>query len=228
MGVFISCSDVETPKVDVIEKVSPEAVAEAPIAGIVENSVAWDEMAKKNYVEVKKAQVFANYLEEHKGEKAKREAISSIDIYNSMKKHCAEYDIGIEILVGLSIEESNVAVRPRDSRAGCRGICQISPFVLSDFNTKVMWPKYRDGNKFYTWEDMYDYDKNIEVACYYIRWLWDTFDDIKTIEDVLISYNAGHSKLAKYKAINDVTKYHYHTDIIAHAKECNFRLNLAI
>ena len=222
-SVFFSCGEMNATVEAVVESSKKVIESDMPI---IENSVNWDTEVKKQLAETKKIQVLTSYLEEHKGPVAKREAISSVDIYNSMKKHCAKYDIGIEILIGLSIEESNVTQKPRDSVAGCRGICQVSRGALSDFNTNVIWPKYHDGSKFYTWEDMYDYDKNIEVACYYIRWLWDSFSDIQEIGDVLISYNAGHGKLAKYKLINDPTVYHYHTDIIEHAKECNYRVKL--
>lgn len=220
-----SCAKEKTVKVEAAPVEKPVV---SPITKdlIMENAVAWDAESRRRQTEIRQVQIISDFMDQHKGELAKREAIPSSEIYSSMKKHCATYGIGVDILIGLTIAESNISQKPRDSVAGCRGICQVSRYALEDFNTNVIWKKYHDGRKFYTWDDMYDYDKNIEVACYYLRWLWNSFDDIRTIEDVLISYNAGHGKLAKYKAINDISRYHYHVDIIGYAKEYNARLGI--
>ncbi len=183
---------------------------------ILENSVAMKREAQKRMMEQKKNLMISDYMDSYKGPRAKLEGIPSVEIHDAILKHCAKYRIGPEVLVGLTIKESNLAQKPKDSPANCRGICQISKFALEDFNTNVQWPKYHDKRYFYTWEDMYDYDKNIEVACYYLRWLWDSFSDVRTVEDVLICYNVGHGNLAKYKAKEN---YGYHKFVIARAQE---------
>lgn len=214
--VFMGCGNIKTEKVVVAE--SKTIIKSNNVDAILENSVTWKKDAQKRHAEIKVNLLIADYMDSYKGAVALRESIPSIEIYNSMKKHGATYGVGPEILVGLSIRESNVSQAPKDSSANCRGMCQISKYALEDFNTKVMWPKYHDATKFYTWQDMYDYDKNIEVAAWYLRWLWDTFDDVNTVEDVLICYNVGHGNLAKYKA---KANYSYHTYIIARAQECH-------
>lgn len=222
--VLLGCDIKTTKNVDTSSASANENVIDNMSSGctttnvgkIVENSVSWGRATNDWLVELEKNKAAAEYLDSYKGRVALRENIPSEDIYRSIKKHTAEYGIGPEVIVGLTIRESNVSQAPRDSSANCRGMCQISKYVLDDFNTRVIWKKYHDGSKFYTWEDMYDYDKNIEVACWYLRWLWDTFDDVKTVEDVLICYNVGHGNLKKYKSRESYT---YHTFIIARARE---------
>lgn len=87
------------------------------------------------------------------------------------------------------------------SKANCRGLTQICQDTLNDFNT---------FNKFghhYTWEDMFDIDKSIEVGVWhYMRYIPYVGED--WIE-LYIIYNTGYrnySKVNSFWIYNDNTE----------------------
>ena len=77
-SVFFSCGEMNATVEAVVESSKKVIESDMPI---IENSVNWDTEAKKQLAETKKIQVLTSYLEEHKGPVAKREAISSVNIY---------------------------------------------------------------------------------------------------------------------------------------------------
>lgn len=139
------------------------------------------------------------------------------DIYTSIQKHSKYYDVDPMVLSCLIIKESNVFERAQ-SQKNCRGLCQISKYALEDFNNKHLYQKYGGSVKRYTWDDMFNYDKNIEVACWYLRHLDKDFQSIQSGVDVLIAYNVGYRHINQHK--NDAA-YTYHKDIISMAITLN-------
>ena len=139
------------------------------------------------------------------------------DIYTSIQKHSKYYDVDPMVLSCLIIKESNVFERAQ-SQKNCRGLCQISKYALEDFNNKHLYQKYGKNAKRYSWDDMFNYDKNIEVACWYLRHLDKDFQSIQSGVDVLIAYNVGYRHINQHK--NDKA-YTYHKDIISMAITLN-------
>jgi hypothetical protein len=88
-----------------------------------------------------------------------------------------------------------------ESSASCRGLTQVSYETFCDFNT---------FNKFghqYTWDDMYDIDKNIEVGVWhytrYIRFVGEDWINLYII------YNAGYGN---YSRSNNYWIYNEYTE----------------
>lgn len=207
---YIKNNDI--PEVEVLDYTVEE---DLPITvEVVEEQVYVEEapnvVVESNTIDFDSA---VNYVERYKNP---REKTPAVDIYKSIEKHSKTYDINPAIIVGLAIRESDLTVAPKDSSKNCRGICQISRSALEDFNAKHQWPKYKSESSYYSWTDMFDYDKNIEVACWYLRWLWNNFASIRTIPELLVSYNAGPYKMNSY--INK-KGYTYDTFIIEKAME---------
>lgn len=82
------------------------------------------------------------------------------------------------------------------SRANCRGLTQICHDTLNDFNT------FNKFGHYYTWADMFDIDKNIEVGVWhYLRYSSYVGKDYTIL---YIVYNVGYNK---YKATNNYWIY---------------------
>lgn len=133
--------------------------------------------------------------------------ITSKEIYQSVEHWSKYYDIDTSIILGLIVQESNYNIYAT-SCCDCRGLCQIA-------NTTVTWFNNVNG-KNYSFDEIYDYDKNIEVCCWLLRRLYD-YSDVLGIEksDILIAYNVGHNNVVKYKYKQN---YNYHKNIIKYAK----------
>src|SRR5574344_1546046 len=115
------------------------------------------------------------FMNKNKAQKAKKENLSNKGIFATINYYSKLYNINPQIILGLAIKESNLTQAPKDSTASCRGICQISKFALDSFN--AYWWARNSGSynqklkAMYTWKEMYEYNKNIEVACWYLYWL---------------------------------------------------------
>ena len=133
--------------------------------------------------------------------------ITSKEIYQSVEYWSNYYNIDTSIILGLIVQESNYNIYAT-SYCDCRGLCQIA-------NTTVTWFNNVNG-KNYSFNEIYDYDKNIEVCCWLLRRLYD-YSDVLGIEksDILIAYNVGHRNVEKYKYKEN---YNYHKNIIKYAQ----------
>lgn len=89
-------------------------------------------------------------------------------IYDCAKYWTNEYNINLDFFLALMYVESNYKTTAT-SYKNCRGLGQVSHDALDQFNA-AMW---KDRRTVYTWGDMYDYERNIEVACWYLDWLWE-------------------------------------------------------
>lgn len=156
------------------------------------------------------------YMNANESKKAKKEPIKNSTIIKTINKYASWYNINPQIIFGMAIKESNLTAAPKDSSANCRGMCQISHAALDGFNS--YWWTRNEGsynekkNAMYTWEDMYDYRKNIEVACWYLYWL-QKYKGIKDLRDLLLAYNIGPEQLLINKKTGDIN-YKYSDDII--------------
>src|SRR5574344_2064832 len=137
------------------------------------------------------------------------EKISTREIYDKTLIYTKKYNIQQELMLALFITESNMYSHARSNK-DCRGLGQISKDTLQFFNNKT--------GKNYSWEkDIYDYEKNIEVSCWYVRWLYScsSFDN----HYLLIAYNAGpYSKVNKFANNEKSRPYKYQKDVVNHCQ----------
>ena len=134
------------------------------------------------------------------------DVVSNEEIYNSVKYWSNYYNIDYSLILGLIVQESNYNIYAT-SCCDCRGLCQIA-------ESTMIWYNNVNG-KNYKFNEMYNYDKNIEVCCWLLRRLYD-YSEVLGIEksDILIAYNVGHRNVNKYKYKNN---YKYHTNIMSYA-----------
>ena len=113
------------------------------------------------------------------------------DVYEEASYWCEVYDVNLNFFLALMYVESkyqNGVV----SYANCVGLCQLGNDAVDQFNT-AMW---KAGTpKFYTLEEVqWDWRKNIEVACWYLDWLWTYRASYTTNARTYIqSYNYGRT-----------------------------------
>lgn len=81
------------------------------------------------------------------------------EIYTSVAKAAAKYKVPTEIALGLTRQESGFNPKAVSS-AGARGLTQIMPGALKDYN------KTHGTN--YSHDDMFDPDKNADVGMWYL------------------------------------------------------------
>ncbi len=80
----------------------------------------------------------------------------------------------------------------QESRVGARGLMQLMPIAVEDVNKRY-------GFKF-TFDDMFNGEKNIKAGVYYIKRLLEDFDIIRELPNTIkwyylqIAYNQGISK----------------------------------
>lgn len=145
--------------------------------------------------------------------KTKKEKTPTKLIYKSIIKWSEEFKLDPNMVIGLIIQESNFYTKARSSK-DCRGLGQISRGALEDFNEKYLKKRSRPE---YSFEEMFEYDKNIEVACWYLRFLLDNLTTFKLDkDDVLIAYNTGPRNVGKYKKDPN---YKYKKNIQVYANE---------
>ena len=155
----------------------------------------------------RQAEASINFIETYKDPKSE---IESEELYYTIEYYSQLYNIDVAILTALMRKESGF-FQGAKSRKDCYGICQISWGALDRYNT-INW-----GKNSYKWSEIKKrYDINLDVACWYLTWLWKNFDTITTLRELLIAYNVGPSDLPKYK---NKKGYHYADDIICWAKE---------
>lgn len=158
----------------------------------------------------KKQKIDINLLKIQEIEKYKssKEKTATSEIYFEIIKQADNFSINPNVIISLIIQESNFYTKAV-SHKNCRGLGQISKAVLDDFNSKYLWKKER---KTYTFEDMFDYKKNIEVACWYISFLYNNANVLNISEsDFLYAYNVGPKNVSLYK---EKENYNYVKNIL--------------
>lgn len=105
---------------------------------------------------------------------------------NIVKKYASEYGVD-EYLIHSVIWVESGYDRKADSRAGARGLMQISKGTLSDINRML--------GENYSFYDMYDPEKNIRCGVCYLSYLIKRFGD-KTL--AIAAYNAGPGNVSSW------------------------------
>lgn len=105
-------------------------------------------------------------------------------------ENCIKYDIPIELLYGMILQESRFRIDAKNKRSNATGLMQITPIALKDYN--------KHNNTSYTMEDLYDPHLNIEIGCwtYNQNRIYLSYYGIElTTENLLRAYNSGCTKV---------------------------------
>lgn len=99
-------------------------------------------------------------------------------------KYCNEYDVPEALVYAVIQTESNFNPNAV-SRVGAKGLMQLMPDTL-DWLSRLLGEDYPSG-------DITDPETNIKYGTYYLRHLYDRFDNWDT---ALAAYNAGHGRVS--------------------------------
>ena len=104
-----------------------------------------------------------------------------------VEKYCEEYNLEKSLVYGIIKTESNFNEKAVSS-AGALGLMQITPDTFD-------WALFKDKNKEYTLEHIYEPDINIKYGCYIFRLFLDEF---QVEETAVAAYNAGRGAVNKW------------------------------
>lgn len=90
---------------------------------------------------------------------------------------CDRYNLKLELVYALINVESGWDASARSS-SGAVGVMQVMPSTADEVATKLDMGEY----------DLTNFEDNVQIGCYYLRYLLDMFDDEKL---ALCAYNAG-------------------------------------
>lgn len=111
--------------------------------------------------------------------------VRNLDIIN---KYAEIYDLEPEFICAVINVESgfdeNVV-----SNKGASGLMQI-------MKTTADWAAEETYIENYSYENIFDFDLNTNIGCWYLSWLMDRYDEDYTL--VLAAYNAGSGNVAKW------------------------------
>lgn len=107
-----------------------------------------------------------------------------------------QYDLPLSLVMGVIRTESGFQA-DAVSNVGAVGLMQIMPDTGKWVAGKLKWQDYSD-------ELLTNPEKNIELGCWYLRFLMDRFEGDLTA--VLAGYNAGHNRVAQWLQDPDNTQ----------------------
>lgn len=113
-----------------------------------------------------------------------------------------KYDLSPSLVASVINIESgydNYAV----SKVGARGLMQILPSTALDCADRMAVEITED--------DLFDYKINLELGCFYLRYLLDLFDD--NVINVLSAYNWGLGNVTRWIEMGNVDMYGTITNI---------------
>ena len=103
---------------------------------------------------------------------------------------CSKYELDISLICAVINIESGWDKRAV-STSGAVGLMQVMPSTAKEVALKLQIEDYKD-------EDLYDKETNIEIGCFYLKYLLDLFD--KNEELALYAYNAGPNKVREWQS----------------------------
>lgn len=99
-------------------------------------------------------------------------------------EYSTEYNLDERLVFSFIKVESNFK-RKAESKKGAIGLMQILPSTGEYIAEKINLDDF----------DLYDAETNIQIGCFYIRYLLDKFLDIDTM---IVAYNAGEGKVLEW------------------------------
>ena len=121
------------------------------------------------------------------GEDALKEIVLPLRHEDIIRQQAKDKDLDPALIAAIIYQESRF--RDQTSRAGARGLMQITP-ATADFIAK------RSGGTAFTREDLATPQINISYGAYYLRYLLDRYDG--QTELALAAYNAGETNVNKW------------------------------
>ena len=113
---------------------------------------------------------------------------------NKVVEASKRYDLEPELVYAVIKAESNFDTSAVSS-SGAVGLMQLIPTTARWIAEEV------DG--FYDYNELFNGDKNIEYGCFYLRYLFDKFDNVDV---VICAYNAGETKVRDWLKDGELVK----------------------
>lgn len=99
-----------------------------------------------------------------------------------VKEFSEKYDLNEDFVLAVIEAESDFDENAV-SKSGARGLMQIMP-------TTGKWIASELGKDGFVVDDLFDAKTNVEFGCFYLRYLFEKFSDLKA---VICAYNAGET-----------------------------------
>jgi soluble lytic murein transglycosylase len=112
---------------------------------------------------------------------------------NILEKHCSEYSLDPYFVAALIRQESEFNTRAV-SYAKALGLSQVMPSTGRELSRRLKIHPYHTSS-------LFDPDVNLKIGTYYLRHLLDRLDG--SVEATLASYNAGKSRVDRWKTWAD-------------------------
>ena len=129
-------------------------------------------------LEVKEIKNVKRNSEDKPKSNAKKGPKPSLTIDEYILESCRRYKIDPRLIQAQMKQESSFKLRATSDK-GARGLMQLMPATAARFGVT----------------DIYDPQQNIDAGVKYMRWLLDTFGDVRL---ALAGYNAGEGAVMKY------------------------------
>lgn len=124
---------------------------------------------------------------------------------NLVLTNCDNYDLEIALVYAVIKQESDFN-KNAVSSSGALGLMQILP-------STAKWIAEELGVE-YNKENLFEPKVNIEFGCFYLRYLFDKFNDIET---VVCAYNAGETKVLDWIENGRISR-----DLISYPETLNY------
>jgi soluble lytic murein transglycosylase len=114
----------------------------------------------------------------------------------TINKYAQEYKLPPPLVASVIKTESNFNVFA-ESNKGARGLMQITPSTGKWIAGKLQMKSYND-------DMLYDPEVNIRLGCWYIRYLYGTYDNNMTL--AFAAYNGGRGNVDKWLESERISK----------------------
>lgn len=121
---------------------------------------------------------------------------------DKIEKYSTKYNLSPSMVASVIKIESNYNPNAISS-AGAIGLMQLMPTTASEIANKL--------GKDWNYNDLFDVDNNIEIGCYYLRYLLDIFKE--DTDNSLSSYNWGLNNVKTWILKGNVDGYGTITNI---------------
>lgn len=106
-----------------------------------------------------------------------------------LEEICNKYNLELSLVLSVINIESGWDEKAV-SHSGAMGLMQVMPTTAKEVAEKLSLSDFTE-------EDLYDANTNIEIGCFYLRYLLDTFGDDEKL--ALCAYNAGPNKVREWQ-----------------------------
>ncbi len=121
--------------------------------------------------------------------------IYPLNYSETVAKYSAKYDVDAYLIMGIIKAESNFNQNAVSSKEA-KGLMQIT-------DSTGVWAAAKAGITDFTTDSLYDPTINIQIGCWYIKYLEDEFNG--NIDYAILAYNGGSGNVKKWLSNSDYT-----------------------